>query len=278
MRALLTFAIAPLLAAQFERPETLGDVKIKGLPESSGIAASRKHPGIFWTHNDGEGGPHLYAIDRKGHRRGKVRIAGAKMLDWEDIAVGPGGLYIGDIGDNQRNRKQIVVYRVPEPDPGAAVSKPAARIVLTYPDEPHDAEALLVHPKSGEIYIVTKARGTDTKTLVFKAPAGGGQLKRIAEIDFPNASLMSLIVGRVTGGDISPDGREVVLCDYFRGWYAALPRDAPNFDAVWTADWQPVEIGLRKQGEAITFRHDGGALIATSEGSPFPLVEMVRKK
>lgn len=278
MRTSVLLCYISAAAAQYGGPKTLAEIDVKGLKESSGVVASRKHPGVFWTHNDGEGGPYLFAIDREGKRRGRVRIAGAAMYDWEDIAAGPGGLYIGDIGDNARKRKQIIVYRVAEPHPDADVSKRAETIRLTYPDGPHDAEALLVHPKSGDIYIVTKARGKDARTLVFKAPAGGGEVRRVAEIDFPNASLMSLIIGRVTGGDISPDGRTVALCDYFRGWEASLPRGARTFDTIWAAEWRPVDIGSRKQGEAIAFRHDGQALIATSEGKPFPLIEVERKK
>jgi hypothetical protein len=272
----LMLAFASIAPAQ---PRVIANVQIPGLNESSGLAASRRHPGVFWTHNDG-GGPYLYAFDRAGKQRGRVRITGAKIYDWEDIAIGPGNhIFIGDIGDNERRRKHIIVYRVEEPDPVDSKSKPAQPIVMRYPDDAHDAEALLVHPKTGDIYIVTKARGSDMRTRVYKAPAAARSsvmLKHVADVSFPNESAFTLLIGRITGGAISPGAKHVVLCDYFRAYEASVPRD--NFDAVWTQRWQLVDIGSRTQGEGISYRHDGNALLATSEGEAFPLIEIERQK
>jgi hypothetical protein len=173
------------------------------------------------------------------------------------------------------------VFRVREPDPAspARETAPAERLLLAYPDAPHDAECLMVHPRTGDIYIVTKARGSDAATAVFKAaaPVETGrlnQLRRVAAIDLPDASVFTLLTGRVTGGDISPDGRRAVLCDYFGAWEAVLPAGARDFDAIWRSPWRAVDLGSRRQGEAVAYRHDGKALLATSEGSPFPLIEV----
>jgi hypothetical protein len=280
VRLLLLFT-APLLVGQradYGPPRIIANVQIPGLNESSGLAASRNYPGVFWTHNDGEGGPYLYAFGRAGKPRARVRITGAKVYDWEDLAIGPDNhLYIGDIGDNDRRRKHIVVYRVQEPAPGATVSQAAQVIAMRYPDGPHDAEALLVHPKTGDIHIITKARGNDTQTRVYRAPAKAKppvMLKFVADIEFPNQSALTLLVGRVTGGSISPDGKRVVLCDYFRAYEADVPQH--NFDAVWNQRWRPLDIGKRAQGEAICYRQDGNAVLATSEGESFPLIEAER--
>jgi hypothetical protein len=259
------------------------------LTESSGIAASRAHPGVFWSHNDSGGGPYLYAFDRGGKPFGQWRVAGARSNDWEDIAIGPGPeagatyLYIGDIGDNNRNRRDVTVYRVAEPDPrgGAAQTVPAEMFRLEYPDGPHDAECLMVHPRTGDVYIVTKARGADSATSVYKAaaPLRTGKriaLRRLGELTLPSASPITMLVGRVNGGDISPDGTRAVVCDYFGAWEAVLPAGAGNFDAIWKADWKPLQLGARAQGEAVCYRHDGRAVLATSEGESFPLIEVER--
>ena len=94
----------------------LATVRIAGLTESSGLAASQRYAGVFWTINDGPE-PRLYAIDRAGASRARVRVARAAVLDWEALSLGPGRvagrsyLYIGDIGDNQHQRKSVQVYR-----------------------------------------------------------------------------------------------------------------------------------------------------------------------
>ena len=245
--------------------------------ESSGLAASRRNPGLLWTHNDSGDDPVVYCADRQARSCGTWRVTGATARDWEDAAVGPGPqpgrsyLYLGDIGDNLRNLSQVVVYRVPEPAapaaPGAGrgATEAAERIVLRYADGPHDAEALLVHPVTGDVYVVTKEPLT---AGVYKA--AGGVLERIASL--------SVGIGVVTGGDISPDGRRVALCTYASGFELTLP-GAPDagFDAVWRQPLRAVDLPTRTQGEAVAYRLDGNALLTTSEMPPAPLQEVERR-
>src|SRR5688572_16148109 len=76
-------------------------VRVPDLPEGSGLAASRRTPGRFWSHND-SGAPVLVALDESGRVLGRLRIDGVTVGDWEAVAVGrcPSGscIYIGDIG------------------------------------------------------------------------------------------------------------------------------------------------------------------------------------
>jgi hypothetical protein len=94
----------------------VGTIAEKKITEASGVAASRRFDGIFWTHNDGDDGT-LFAIHRDGSLVAKARID-AKVHDWEDIAAdADGNLYIADTGNNQSDRKHVNVYRLREPDP-----------------------------------------------------------------------------------------------------------------------------------------------------------------
>ena len=112
-------------AASADCPKFLGGHKVGTVQsaligEASGLAASRKNPGVLWTHND-DGPACVYAIAPDGKHLGVYNLEGAKMRDWEDIAIGPGPqanvdyLYVGAIGDNNSKRKSIIIYRVPEP-------------------------------------------------------------------------------------------------------------------------------------------------------------------
>ena len=107
---------AQSVRASAHQPATL--VRVTELPEGSGLAASRRTPGRFWSHND-SGDPVLFALDNDGRVVGRVRMSGAAVEDWEAIAVGacPSGscIYVADIGDNDAERNQITVYRIPEP-------------------------------------------------------------------------------------------------------------------------------------------------------------------
>jgi len=145
--------------------------RLPGLPEASGLAASRRLPGTLWTHND-SGGPVVYALDTAGAITGQLRLTGAKVEDWEAIAVGPcpGGscIYVGDIGDNDAERKRITVYRVAEPVSGSGGQAPVTGVFhATYPDGAHDAETLLTGP-DGTLFVVTK--GDTGPIAVYRFP------------------------------------------------------------------------------------------------------------
>jgi hypothetical protein len=235
------------------------------LRESSGVAVSRANAGIFWTHND-SGDPVLHAVDAEGRTVGRVRITGAEVEDWEDIARGPcpaGGdcLFIADIGDNDANRPSVTVYRVAEPSPRSAESAPAQAIRLRYPDGSHDAEALFV--LNGAIHVVTK--GESGPIALYRAPAGaasGGEtvLQRVrvlspGAVDRPQ---------RITGADASADGRWIALRTL--GEVALYRAESLAGEGALS----PIRVDLHalneKQGEGIGFAPDG-SLVLSSEGS-----------
>ena len=281
-------------ANPYGAPRTLGRLQDAGVTESSGVCASLQTPDLFWTHNDSGGGALLYAFNSRGERRGVWRVTGATARDWEDIASARGTgeedgrsfLFVGDIGDNNRARSEIVVYRILDPQVTQAdasstksrprATEPAAAFRLRYPDGKHDAEALMVHPQTGDLYIITK--NTGDAAGVYKLPApfmtgGVSTLVRVGSVELP-----SLLGGMVTGGDISPDGRRVVLCDYFALYEMVLTGGADqSFDSLWQSPLTPINAGERKQGEAVCYSPDGKAIITTSEGVAAPLYEVRRE-
>jgi hypothetical protein len=158
---------------------TIAHLQDANVTESSGVVASRVNPGVYWTHNDSGDGPMLYAFDRNGRSYGRWRVRRARAVDWEDIAIGPGPkrgrpyLYVGDIGDNARNRREVVVYRIEELRTSSCKSGcstgAATTSRLRYPNGPNNAEALLVHPATGDLYIVSKAPSADPRIGVYRA-------------------------------------------------------------------------------------------------------------
>ena len=281
-----TAGAMPVVAAT---PVTLATLVERAVRESSGVVASRRSPGLFWTHNDSGDGPFVYAFDRAGRSRGTWRVDGAQALDWEDMAAGPGPapgqsyLYAGDIGDNGRAREFVVVYRFPEPDPGASQdppkeprpTQPSEAIRLKYPDGAHNAEALAVHPTTGDIYVVTKANASaDVYKLAAPFdPKVVNTMVKVATLRGPD-----FFGTLVTGADISPDGRRVALCDYAQGYELTLPAGSKGFDDVWQQTPAAYSLGPRLQGESVAYRLDGAALLATSEKAPTPLFEVVLPK
>ena len=187
-------------------------VRIPELAEASGIAISRRVPGRLWALND-SGAPTLYALDARGSVTGRVKLTGATVEDWEAIAVGPcpagSCLYVADIGDNNARRRQITVYRVPEPGEALEAASEAEVFHATYPDRPQDAEALLVG-SDGRLYVITK--GETGPIAVYRFP---GDLRSGASVPLERLGAMTAsktgAASRITDGAISPDGRWVVL-------------------------------------------------------------------
>lgn len=259
---------ATVTATTFVPPagEAVGRVAEPALDELSGMAASRTRPGVFWAHNDSGGAARLYAFTLDGAAAGTLDLAGAEAFDWEDMAAGPGPdagtsyLYAGDIGDNIGQRESIAVYRVAEPADGdASASLPAEPFELRYSDGAHpDAEALLVDPQSGDVYVVQK-RIIGSAT-VYRASA---PLRADAPNDLDPVAAVNLI-GPITGGDIAPDGT-IALRTYTDAylWFRAPGESIVD---AFGRQGQRVPLVLEQQGEAIAFTLDSTAFLTSSEG------------
>ena len=79
--------------------------------ETSGLSY---HNQKIWTHNDSGDEAVVYALDARSYKLlKKVNIAGAKNVDWEDMAQDETYLYIADTGNNSAERsKKFEIYRV----------------------------------------------------------------------------------------------------------------------------------------------------------------------
>ncbi len=248
----------------------MGEIESDALRELSGIAASCRNPGVLYVHNDSGDVPQIYAINEKAQLLGACRLQGATERDWEDIAVGPGPdpnrsyVYVGDIGDNAARRPEIIVYRVPEPKIDAAAPfgrmtmGPSETLRLVYPDKPRDAETLLVDPWTRDIYIISKR---ELAPRVYRAayPQSTTQPIKLEQVAI-------LPLGTFpTGGDVSPDGRRVIV----RGMFNAALWDRPVNEPLWQAFSgrpQAIPVAQEPQGEAICFDSKGAGYFTISEG------------
>jgi hypothetical protein len=263
-----------------------GEVENRGpapskLVEASGIVASRAHPGVLYSHNDSGDAARVFAFDDHGVEIATLTITGATNMDWEDIAIGPCGatscLYIGDIGDNGGNRATKTVYRIPEPDlaPGMGPMTMALSGVealpFSYPigiDFFHNAETLLVHPQSGDIYVVTKEdAGTPSVVFKFPQPVTPGQtatMERLATLPFPSGNEPD-----VSGGDIDPCGTSVLLRLGSAKLYELDVAAGQPFDSVFSqaGPLRTLPIALEGNGESITWDATGAGYFTISEGA-----------
>jgi len=237
------------------------------LREASGAAASRRHPGVIWTHND-SGAPVLYAIDASGREVGRVRVTGAEAVDWESVTAAPcppaSCLFIADIGDNKAARDHVTIYRIPEPALDVSDSEPAIRFDARYPGGPRNAEALVVLPPQ-RIYIITKG---DTSAIEIYRMPEGVRPDAMATLERVQSALAGKVKprDRVTGADATPDGDWVVV----RTERVLAAYTARNFGTGVEPSWQ-MDLGFldEPQGEGVAIDADG-TIILTGEGRSGP--------
>jgi hypothetical protein len=240
-------------------------IRIRELPEGSGVAASRRTPGVFWAHND-SGSPVLFALNEKGVVSGRVRVTGAEVDDWEDIAVGPCGeatcLYIADIGDNSGRRERITLYRVPEPAPADASTRPAEVFHARYPDGPRDAESLFVTANS-DVFIITKGDPGPVALYRFPRPLRSGSPMQLERVGNPAGGAKVDDEDRPTAADLSADGRWVAVRTTHRvAFHRAADLTAGRWQETFRADLRSLK---EPRGEGIAFGANG-ALILVGEG------------
>ena len=251
------------------------------LNESSGLVASQRNPGVFWSHNDSGRVAELFAFTADGRAVATMTMPGVRVRDWEDLSLGPdaegrasGALYIGDIGDNGGGRDDVSVFRLPEPDlrsvvPGEPVDLTASdveRFDLVYDDGPGDAETLMVDPRDGDLLVVKKTMDETAPLYRAQLPRKGTRTTLVRQSDVSIPGLLGL-TRLVTGGSISPMADRVVLRTYVAAWWWPVAPGQSVTDAM-TAIPTRLSLPAMRQGEAIAFSADGRTLYVTSEGSP----------
>ncbi|MFI8812690.1 MULTISPECIES: WD40 repeat domain-containing protein [unclassified Streptomyces] len=233
-----------------DRTFTIEDPRIT---ESSGLAASPTHPGVYWTHNDSDDGPYIYAVDsRTGKTVATITMRGVgEPRDVEAISIGPdGNVYVGDIGDNLDGTwDHVWIYRFPEPKRLRDATVTATQFDVKYADGARNAEALMVHPKTGRVYIASK---NEDGGGLYEGPAklstgGTNVFRRVGEVPW------------VTDGAFSPDGHELLLRSYFSA-------RAYAFEGGRLGEDHAVSAPFQRQAESVTYTADGSALMFGSEG------------
>lgn len=241
------------------------------IAESSGVAASRAYPGVFWTHNDSGWDAVVFAVDSTGQVLASVRVDGATNRDWEDIELAPcepgssrACLFIGDIGDNNERHPRIAVYRIPEPDPRVdSVSARATILRATYRDGPRDAEALFVTDQG--IHIINKGRSDAIHLYRIRPPYRNGSITELTPLQ-RLAPPPTSVSAQVTAAAASPDQRRVVLRTYGDLRFFEISGDT----LVPLGRSAGLVVPEQRQGEGADFIDDHRLVLTSEQQAPNP--------
>jgi hypothetical protein len=287
LRALGLVALAGVtLGAAGQRAEPLrleaaGFVNHPPVAEMSGIVKSRRHEDLYWVHNDSGHPARLFAIRATGEvvkpagsddSYPGILVRGARNVDWEDIAIDGGTLYIGDVGNNGNGRRDLGVYVVSEPDPTRDVEvAPVRRLLVAYPDQREfppknrhfDCEAMFVF--RGKLFFLTKHRQPNGVL-----PENGTNLYRL---DTEHADRVNVLTkvdskddlgGWVTAADLSPDGKTLAVLTHFPEASIWLFETPASGDRFLSSPSRRIRMTNAKQCEAICWV-DGNTLLVTNE-------------
>lgn len=253
-----------------------GRLSFDPINESSGLTASRKSPGVYWTHNDSGDWARIFAIREDGTIVAPpanlnspfqgFRIEGARNKDWESICTdNSGNLIIADTGNNANRRKDLGFYIVPEFDPSDPGSPEAIRhIKVFFPDQDmaqkrkknYDCEAVFF--AHGKIHVLTKHRADANSTLYRLDSTEGDQPIPLT----PLARYVSRDM--VTGADCTPDGKRLAVLTLDAIWVFDAPENGIWFEG--RARRLPILAG---QCEAITWKDDSTLLVTNEQRNIF---------
>jgi hypothetical protein len=249
--------------APYGAPSTRCAITDPRLPELSGMASAGD---TMLAMNDGGDRAEVYVLDGTC-AVADVRSADIDPYDPEDMAMAADGtLWLADTGDNVQERATVALIGL-RPDGSSTLTR------LTYPDGPHDAEALLLAP-DGTPYVVTKEVLGASSVYRPDAPLADGAtvpMSRVLGLGFTLTGTPGGPVGRagqllVTGGAVSADGQRIALRTYTDAYVWPLV----GSDVVGALSGQPVRVPLpdSPQGEAITFAANNRDLLVSGEGLP----------
>ncbi|MEU3019788.1 WD40 repeat domain-containing protein [Nocardiopsis sp. NPDC007018] len=231
------------------------------ISESSGLAPSLLHEGVWWTHNDsGDHPSEVYAVNEDGETVATVTL-NVERRDWEAISVaqGPDGVpavFVGDIGDNFGGGwPSVRVYHFTEPEVLGDSALDPSVFTFTYEDGGRDAEGMMIDPRNGRLYVVSK----EFAGSVYVAPEN---LDPVGENVLTRVDSAPLFA---TDAAFSPDGTRYAIRTY---WGVSV------YDGTNGVPGRPVgsfDLPEMDQGESVAFTPDGSALMAGSEGANSPV-------
>lgn len=241
-----------------------GEIESDDIQEASGIVASLTNDNVIWTHNDSGDSNRIFAMNTQGKHIGEYFLNDSQNRDWEDIAIGPGPeeglhyLYVGDIGDNFSENDIKHIYRVIEPQLDHSSNSNSIQldgvesISFQYEDGNRDAETLIIDPLTKDIIIISKREETAVHIYSLSFPQETDTIltaNLIMTKDFyPNDNFVTS--QWIVGGDISHDGKEILVKSYNDVFYFSRKSNQSFYDALNNEEVKFPYI-TEPQGEAI---------------------------
>jgi len=238
------------------------------LEESSGLAY---FDGKIWTVNDSGNENIIYQIDtQSGKAARRIRVSNAENIDWESLAQSPTHLFIGDFGNNEGNRTDLVVLKIRKEDLLTKNEVTAEKIFFSYPDQENFEERINSHNFDCEAFFYTEGllhlftkNWENSQTNYYTLGINPGTAKANIRGQFNSEGL-------ITGADINPTSGDIVFIGYenkgiFSQSFIWLFSEYPDNDMFGGKNSKimlgsPADLG---QTEAIHLKDDNSGFISS---------------
>ena len=208
---------------------------------------------LIWVIEDSGNKAKVYAINTEGSVVKILKIKDSKNKDWEDLTSDTmGNIYIGDFGNNAKDRKKFTIYKVSNLTSQEEDSETES-ITFKLPKsvKSHDFEAFFL--LNNTFYIFSK---NHEEGVVISVPNIPG--KHIA--NFVTAFNLTGEQNKITSADISDDEKTIVLLNRDKVWKLT------NFDGdnFFEGTVESLAFNHDSQKEGICFK-DNNTIYITDE-------------
>ncbi|XP_069107311.1 uncharacterized protein [Argopecten irradians] len=248
--------------------------QVVAIDEASGLCTSRINANIIYSHNDKGDGPKIYALSSlNGELKTTIHIHGANNYDWEDIACGlcddNGGrcIYIADTGDHGGDGARNIIYKIREPvlaDNHRNITVDIeSKIAFQWSPHQQDCETLMMDPQRN-IYLISKVNGGRGKIGMINSTAWNNSSVKV-NVDNLVTIPLSTNSNDPTGGDIAPNGRDILVQTKHQLYYWQKA-DGQSIKETLTKDPVAVPFHYNKQAGAVAWDANGRGYYTASEG------------
>lgn len=264
LQLLICLVFFTTLSCQNDKSKTVAITTKFALPEKlsevSGIVATDS---LIWVIEDSGNKTELYGLNDEGKIEQTIQVDKISNIDWEDLTNdNKNNLYVGDFGNNDNDRKDLVIYKISTLNSENTIEK----INFYYPEQTdfpakkkeklYDCEAFFLYQNNFYLFTKNRSKGFDGTTLVYKIPALAGNHPAQLIGKFKTCSNFNSCA--ITGATVSPNEQKVVLLSHDRLWLFE------EYEGDAFLDGKITELALdhHSQKEAVDFKDEDILFIA----------------
>jgi hypothetical protein len=234
----------------------------KSLKEISGIG--------YWNNE-------LYCIQDNGNKNevivldtlGKIKrtiiIKNTINIDWEDVTFDTkGNLYIGDFGNNENKRKDLIIYKINNSELSKTEANIEYKISFNYPEQKDfppkqnellfDCEAFFEFENHFYLFTKNRSKDFDGSSFIYRIPNTKGNVKAQSIDTIITCSNKHNCL--ITSAAISKNHKSFVQLSGSKIWQYKINLTIEN------ATCKEIRLNHNSQKEAICFKNDSTVVIA----------------